>query len=267
MMSLPPGPNDFEMLAAWDREHHWHGFTQMAEYQPLIIRGGQGCLLTDVRGREYLDGVSSLWCNLHGHRHPRLDAAVREQLDRVAHVTSLGMGCDTTIRLARRLSEIAPSGLRHVFFSDDGSTANEVAIKMALQYWQQRPDPRPSKNRYVAFSLGYHGDTVGSVSLGGIARFHQVFGPLLFEPLRAMAPDMYRLPPGVSRDTASDYYLSQCESILREHADSIAAVVLEPLVQGAGGMIMHPPGFLRGVREMTRKYDVLLILDEVAVGF
>jgi len=256
-----------QQLETWDRSTVWHAFTQMAEYEPFIVERAERCTLVDVDGREYLDGVSSMWCNVHGHRHPRLDAAVREQLDRVAHVTNLGASNPTTIRLARRLVDLAPAGLEHVFFSDDGATAVEVAVKMALQYWRQRPDSRPAKTRYVALGDAYHGDTLGSVSVGGVERFHAMFEPLLFETIRVPVPDTYRLPEGVTRDQCLDYHLSRMEQVLAEHHQTIAAVVIEPLVQGAAGMIAHPPGYLRGVRELTRRYDVLLIADEVAVGF
>ena len=258
---------DLDSLRRWDRQHVWHAFTQMSEYEPLIIERAHGATLVDVDGREYLDGVSSLWCNVHGHRHPRIDAAVREQLDRVAHVTLLGASNPTTIRLARRLVELSPSGLEHVFFSDDGATAVEVALKLAFQYWRQRPDPRPAKTSYVALSNAYHGDTLGAVSVGGVERFHTMFAPLLFTVHRAPAPDMLRLPPGVDRSQALSWYLGQLERLLADRADEIAAVVLEPIVQAAAGMLMSPSGYLAGVRELTRRYDTLLICDEVAVGF
>jgi adenosylmethionine-8-amino-7-oxononanoate aminotransferase len=259
-----PGAED---LKSWDRTLVWHAFTQMAEYEPLILERAQGCVLWDINGREYIDGVSSLWCNIHGHRHPRIDAAIREQLDRVAHVTSLGSSNPTTIRLAKRLVDLAPPGLKHVFFSDDGATAVEVAIKMALQYWRQRKDPRPDKTCYLALGDAYHGDTLGGVSVGGVERFHAMFRPLLFETLRVPAPDTYRTPEGVGPDELCKYHLEQLERVLTEHHRRIAAMVIEPLVQAAAGMIVHPAGYLRGVRELTRKYDVLLIADEVAVGF
>src|SRR5262245_61514342 len=263
-------------LKRWDQEHLWHAFTQMAEYEPFLIERARGCTLIDIGGREYLDGVSSLWCNIHGHRHPTLDAAIRRQLDDVAHVTLLGMAHPTTVKLARRLVEIAPPGLSHVFFSDDGATAVEVALKMAFQYWRQRDGEakqregearaEPRRTKYLAWSNAYHGDTLGSVSVGGVARFHEMFRPLLFDVIRLPAPDTYRLPMGVNRTAACDYYLGQLEAALREHADSLAAVVIEPLLQAAAGIITHPPGFLHGVRELTRQHGVLLIADEVAVG-
>jgi adenosylmethionine---8-amino-7-oxononanoate aminotransferase len=254
-------------LLRWDREIVWHAFTQMAEYEPLILERGQGCTVTDIDGREYLDATSSLWCNLHGHRHPKLDAAIAEQLNRVAHVTNLGMSNPTTIELAKRLTDIAPSGLKHVFFSDDGATAIEVALKMAFQYWRQRPDPRPEKTLYVALGDAYHGDSLGSVSVGGVARFHAMFEPLLFEVMRVPMPDMYRLPSSVTTETAAAHYLGCVERVLAEHHRRIAAFVIEPLVQCAAGIITHPRGYLWGVRELCSKYDVLLIADEVAVGF
>lgn len=256
-----------EDIKTWDRQFVWHAFTQMAEYEPFLIERAQGCTLIDAEGREYLDGVSSLWCNIHGHCHPRLDEALRQQLDKVAHVTSLGMSNPTTVRLAKRLVDITPSGLNHVFFSSDGSSSVEVALKMAFQYWRQCDNPRPQKTKYLALDDAYHGDTLGSVSVGGVARFHEMFQPLLFDVIRLPVPQCYRLPDGVSRETACDYYLAQLEETLKEHHEEIAAVVIEPLVQAAAGMITHPEGYLRGVRELTRRYDVLLITDEVAVGF
>jgi adenosylmethionine---8-amino-7-oxononanoate aminotransferase len=256
-----------EQLRDWDRRIVWHAFTQMAEYEPLILDSAEGCTLVDIDGNRYLDAVSSLWCNVHGHRHPRIDAAIREQLDRVAHVTSLGSSNSTTIKLAKRLVDLAPPGLEHVFFSDDGATSVEVAIKMALQYWRQRTDPRPDKTAYVALGDAYHGDTLGSVSVGGIEQFHAMFRPLLFETLRVPAPNPYRPPAGVAEENVLEYCIDQLDRLLAEHHDRIAAVVVEPLVQGAAGIIVQPRGYLKAVRELTRKYDVLLIADEVAVGF
>lgn len=254
-------------LEAWDRRHVWHAFTQMAEYEPLLIERGEGCTLFDIDGRAYLDGVSSLWCNLHGHRHPKLDAAITEQLGKIAHTTSLGTSNSTTIELARRLTELAPAGLEHVFFSDNGATAVEVALKMAFQYWRQCPQPRPEKTLYVALGDAYHGDTLGSVSVGGVARFHAMFAPLLFDVRRVAAPNPYRPPSGITPETLGAHALVELEQLLEQEHERIAALVIEPLVQCAAGMIMHPPGYLRGVRELTAKYDVLLIADEVAVGF
>ena len=254
-------------LTAWDRQHLWHAFTQMAEYEPLIIERAQGCLLYDMQGNSYLDGVSSLWCNVHGHRHPYLDQAIIDQLADVAHVTSLGMSNPTSIRLAQRLAKLAPGQLNHVFFSSDGSAAIEVAVKMAFQYWQQRADAKPNKQHFVTFVDSYHGDTLGSVSVGGIARYHATFKPLLFETFQLPVPDTYRSPPELAPADLCEHHLQQLEELLAEHHEQIAAVIIEPLIQGAAGIVFHPEGYLAGVRELTQRYDVLLIADEVAVGF
>ncbi len=247
-----------EELVEWDRQHHWHAFTQMEEYQPLVIERAEGVWLFDTQGRRLLDGVSSIWCNLLGHCHPKINAAIAEQLQRVAHNTSLGMGNSTTSTLAKRLADLAPGNLQHVFFASDGSSAIEAALKMAFQYWQQRDPPRPEKTKYLALGQAYHGDTLGSASVGGIARFHALFAPLLFEVIRVPSPD---------RRQGAQLYLDQLEQILAERHEEIAAMVLEPLMQGAAGIVFHPPGYLAGVRELTRRYDVLLITDEVVTAF
>jgi adenosylmethionine---8-amino-7-oxononanoate aminotransferase len=260
--------SSIDQLKLWDSEHVWHAFTQMANYEPLVIDSASGCVLTDIQGNTYIDAVSSLWCNVHGHQHPIINAAIRQQLDRLAHVTSLGMSNPTTIQLAKRLVDITPANLNHVFFSGDGSSSVEVAIKMAFQYWQQRSDPQPNKTKYVALGSAYHGDTLGSVSVGGVHRFHEMFKPLLFDVLRIDSPDTYRSPEVlVDSQASAQYYLNQLESLLQQHHGTIAAMIIEPVVQGAAGMIMQPPGYLAGVRQLTQKHDVLLIADEVAVGF
>jgi adenosylmethionine-8-amino-7-oxononanoate aminotransferase len=240
-----------EALRAADRAHVWHPFTQMRGWQsedaPIIERG-EGSLLFDTDGNAYIDGVSSLWCNVLGHRQPKIDAAVRAQLDKVAHTTMLGLSHPSAIELAQRLVRIAPPGLSRVFFSDNGSTAAEVALKMAFQHCQH--SGQPERNQFVCLKMSYHGDTLGSVSVGGIDLFHTLFRPLLF--------DAHMAQPGDARDMAR---------ILAEHGDRIAAVIMEPLVQGAAGMVVHPPGYLRAVRELCDTHGVLLICDEVATGF
>ncbi len=259
-----------EQLERWDRDHVWHPFTPMRVYAaepPLIVAAAHGCFLVDLDGKEYLDGVSSLWCNVHGHRVPEIDAAVREQLDAVAHSTLLGISNVPAIRLARRLVELAPPGLNHVFYSDDGATAVEVALKMAFQYWRQRPDPRPNRTKFVALGGAYHGDTLGDVSVGDQARFHHLFAPLLFPTVRAPSPYCYRCPLGLERSRCRIDCADALADLVRRHADELAAVVIEPLVQGAAGMIVAPDGYLQRVREVTRQNNVLLIADEVAVGF
>jgi adenosylmethionine---8-amino-7-oxononanoate aminotransferase len=237
-------------LVAADRAHLWHPFTQQrgwTEEHPVVVERGEGTDLIDVDGNRYIDGVSSLWCNVHGHAHPRIDGAVRDQLGRIAHSTMLGLSHRPAIELARRLVEIAPPGLTRVFYSDSGSTATEIALKMAYQYWRQRGEDR---RRFVSLDMAYHGDTIGSVSVGGISLFHSLYEPLLFDTLKAEPGDVAGM-----------------ERLLAEHEGEVAAVIMEPLVQGAAGMILHPPGYLRAVRELCDRHGVLLILDEVATGF
>jgi adenosylmethionine-8-amino-7-oxononanoate aminotransferase len=246
-------PVDHETLTAADRDHLWHPFTQQRgweEEEPVIVERAAGAELIDARGRRYIDGVSSLWCNVHGHRHPRIDRAVRAQLDRVAHSTMLGLSHPPGIRLARKLVELAPDGLTRVFYSDSGSSATEIALKMAFQYWQQRGSEHARRTRFVALRDAYHGDTVGAVSVGGIDLFHSRYRPLLFDAIRA--------EPGDAGDM---------ERALAEHDGEVAAVIVEPLVQGAAGMLVHPPGYLRRVRELCDRHGALLICDEVATGF
>jgi adenosylmethionine-8-amino-7-oxononanoate aminotransferase len=238
-------------LATADRTHLWHPFTQQRGWEreePLIVERAEGTDLIDIAGRRYIDGVSSLWCNVHGHGHPRIDAAVRDQLDRVAHSTMLGLTHRPGIELAGRLVELAPPGLTRVFYSDSGSTAAEIALKMAFQYWRQRGEERRSK--FVALRMAYHGDTIGSVSVGGIDLFHSLYHPLLFDTLKAEPGDV-----------------ADMERLLAAHPGEVAAVIMEPLVQGAAGMLVHPEGYLRAVRELCDRHGVLLILDEVATGF
>src|SRR5438093_5428832 len=255
-----------QQLELWDRTVVWHAFTQMAEYEPLIIERAEEATLYDLDGRAYIDGVSSLWCNVHGHRVPELDDAIRRQLDQVAHSTLLGLTNVPAVRLAGRLAELAPPGLTRVFFSDDGATAVEVALKMALQDWRQCTQPRPQKTKFLALQGAYHGDTLGDVSVGDLARFHHLFAPLLFPTVRAPSPYCYRCPLGLERARCQVDCVEALISLVREHHETLAAVVVEPLMQAAAGMIAAPEGYLRRVREITRQMNVLLIADEVAVG-
>jgi adenosylmethionine---8-amino-7-oxononanoate aminotransferase len=249
-----------------DRKFLWHPFTQMAAWavtDPLVIEAGEGFELIDAEGRRYIDGVSSLWCNVHGHQVPAIDAAIRQQLDRIAHSTLLGLGQTRSIELAGRLIRIAPPDLSRVFYSDSGATAVEIAVKMAYQYWHNRGDNRRTK--FVALRDSYHGDTVGSVSIGGIELFHGIFHSLLFETFFVPTPHPYRFDG--TTDQCLRHSVDALETLLKTRGDEIAAVVVEPRVQGAAGMIVHPAGFLAAVRELTRKYDTLMIADEVATGF
>lgn len=253
-------------LARWDRDHVWHAFTQMEEYEPLLIESGQGAWLVDTAGNRYLDGSASMWCNVHGHRHPRLDAALRDQLGKVAHTTNLGLSNPTTVALARRLVEVTPPGLEKVFFTGDGSSAIEAALKMAFQFWRQAEPPQTIRTRFVSIGEAYHGDTLGAIGVGGVDRFTAMFGPLTFEALRIPSPGGPCPHTGRPAPTL-DESLATLERLLTEHRGTVAAVIMEPLVQAAGGILVHPPGFLHGVRELTTRHDVLLVLDEVAVGF
>ena len=267
--SPPASPRlalDAVELRELDRTVVWHAFSQMSSYDGLIIESAEGCWLTDIDGNRYFDGASSLWCNIHGHRHPHIDQAIRDQLDRVAHVTNLGMSHPITISLAKRLVDLAPSSLEHVFFSSDGASSVEVAMKLAFQYWRQCPAPEPKRSTFLALGNAYHGDTLGTVSVGGVSRFHSLFEPLLFPILRGPCPDSYRLPAGIELDQAADYYIKEYRHLLEKHAERIIAVIVEPLVQGAAGMVMQPQGFLRGLAAICKEFGCLLIADEIAVG-
>lgn len=257
-----------EQLETWDKTYLWHPFTQMQDYvkeSPLIIEEGSGVYLKDANGKEYIDGISSMWCTLHGHRKKEIDDAIKRQLDKVAHTTLLGPSNMPAIELARKLVEIAPKGLKKVFYSDNGSTANEVAIKMAFQYWQHKG--YKNKTQFVALQYGYHGDTIGAMSVGGIELFHGAFRPLYFKTHFAPSPYCYRCSLGKQPKDCSLACLDGLENILKENSDRIAAMIMEPLVQGAGGMIVHPVGYLSGVHALCKKYNVLFILDEVLTGF
>jgi adenosylmethionine-8-amino-7-oxononanoate aminotransferase len=259
---------DTDSLRNLDRQHIWHPFTHMrqwlAEDQP-VITDAQGMHLIDSDGNRYLDGVSSLWCNVHGHRVPEIDNAIRAQLDRVAHTTMLGLASEPGIILADRLMRLVPPGLSKIFYSDAGATANEIAFKLAVQYWHNLG--RGEKNEFVGFAAGYHGDTVGSMSVGRMPAFHQPYFPMLFKVHFAPSPFVYRSKTPDQPDAVARDCLARLDQILRERAGKIAAVCIEPVVQGAGGIIVQPPGFLAGVQKLCRQYDVLLIADEVAVGF
>ena len=206
----------------------WHPFTQMAEWEPLVIASGDGNYLVDTDGRRYLDGVSSLWCNVHGHRHPQLDAALRAQAEQVAHSTFLGLSHEPGILLGADLLKVAPRGLSRVFYSDSGSTAVEIALKQSFQYWQLVG--KPDKQRFVRVGEAYHGDTLGAVGVGGIDVFHRIFGPLLVRSIAIPSP----------AGTDGSESLAAVEAALANRHDSIAAFIVEPLIQGAAGMLVHP---------------------------
>lgn len=263
-------PSDSSSLAAWDHRYLWHPFTQMQEWvqeTPVIIERGKGSYLIDTEGRRYLDGTSSIWVNLHGHRHPDLDRALTAQLRKVAHSTFLGLSNPPAIRLARELVRMAPKGLARVFYSDDGSTAVEVALKMAVQYWQQRKSTAGSKRTFLHLKLAYHGDTLGAVSVGNIDLFHSRFASLLFPTKQVDPPYCYRCPINLSFPSCRMACLEPVERVLRDHHEELAGVIVEPLVQAAAGMVTMPPGYLARLRALCTKFGVLMIADEVATGF
>jgi len=256
-----------------DKRHIWHPFTQMKEWleeRPVIIAEGRDCFIKDIYGRWYLDGVSSLWVNIHGHRKKEIDEAIKEQLDRIAHSTMLGLSNVPAIKLAERLihttgSSLGTPSLSKVFYSDDGSTAVEVALKMAFQYWVHRGVK--GKTAFLSLNNAYHGDTLGAVSVGGIDIFHSTFEPLLFKTYKAPSPYCYRCELNETYPDCKFGCLRRMEEILRENSERLAAMIIEPLIQAAGGMIISPPGYLKGVRELCTKYNVLMIADEVATAF
>ncbi len=257
-------------LAEWDRSCLWHPFTPMQAWQnedaPIIVRG-QGFDLFDEAGNRWLDGISSLWCNVHGHCVPELDQAVRDQLEKIAHTTLLGLGSEPSIRLARALLSRAPAGLSRVFYSDSGASTVEVALKMAYQFQRQKPGGTDRRRLFLSIGNAYHGDTLGTVSVGGIDLFHRCYRDLLFPGITVPSPVALRVPQGHTRAGWLQYCFEEAERQIRTRRDELVAVVMEPLVQGAAGILVHPPGYLRHIRELCDRHDVPLIADEVAVGF
>ena len=263
---------DKETLVAWDKRYLWHPFTQMQDWlteDPVIIERGEGCYLIDIDGNRYIDGIASMWTNVHGHNHPELNTALKAQLDKIAHTTLLGYSNIPAIQLAQKLVEITPTGLNKVFYSDNGSTAVEVALKMAYQYWQHRGEPQ--RKLFIHFDNAYHGDTIGAMSVGGIDSFHTTFDSLLFKGIRVSAPEAYRSSHTInaaSNDSkVKTHWLNAVERALSEHKGQIAGIVLEPLIQGAGGMLISPKGFLKELAALARRWETLLIVDEVMTGF
>ncbi|HWP60187.1 MAG TPA: adenosylmethionine--8-amino-7-oxononanoate transaminase [Candidatus Acidoferrales bacterium] len=258
----------YEELKRLDHSYLWHPFTQMKEWlgeEPCIIERAEGNYLIDVHGKKYLDGVSSLWCNVHGHRKRELDDALRSQLERVAHSTFLGLSHVPGIELAEKLAAIAPRGLRRVFYSDNGATAVEVALKMAVQYWQLAG--ASERTRFATLAEAYHGDTVGSMSLGYSETFHRFHRKLLFDALRLTPPHVFRYYRKMSAGDALEAALAEAEEKIAQEKNLLAALVIEPLMQGAAGMWAQPLGYVKALAEICRKYGILFILDEVATGF
>lgn len=245
----------------------WYPFTQMKGFKPLVIEEGKGAWIKDTDGRWYIDGVSSLWVNVHGHRNQFIDRAIKRQLEKISHSTLLGASNIPAIELADRLAAISPGKLKKVFYSDSGSEACEIALKIAFQYWQQRKRPEKKKTKFIHLDLSYHGDTIGAVSVGGIDLFHNIYHQLLFKAISAPSPYCYRCPVGKDTGRCKKECISALEKIIKKNHKETAALIMEPLIQGACGMVTHPPGYLREVRGLTKKYNILLILDEVATCF
>lgn len=280
---------DNRRLEELDRQYIWHPFTQMKDWlgeKPVIITEGRDCFLKDTYGRWYLDGVSSLWVNIFGHRKKEIDDAIRAQLDKIAHSTLLGLSSEPAILLAEKLVKTvqrtfalatvtradkkdaeggAQEGLHRVFYSDNGSTSVEVALKMAFQYWKHRG--AKGKIAFVSLNNAYHGDTIGAVSVGGVDIFHQAFGPLLFRTYKAPSPYCYRCEIDREYPGCKIACLGSLEEIFRLHGEEIAGMIIEPMMQAAGGMIASPPGYLKGVRELCTAHNIIMIADEVATGF
>lgn len=257
-----------EQLKDWDKRYIWHPFTQMGDYMrsdPLVIERGEGFHLIDTEGRRYIDGVSSLWVLVHGHGRKELTDAMERQSRELCHSTMLGLANVPAVVLAKRLAEITPRGLEKVFYSDNGSTSVEIALKMSYQYWQQKGEK--GRKRFISFLNGYHGDTIGSVSVGGIDLFHKVYRPLLFRSCKSPSPYCYRCPMKLDRASCGMACVEEFERIVKRYRDETCAVVIEPLVQGAGGMITQPDGFLRKVSTIAKENGLHFIADEVATGF
>ena len=258
---------DIEKL---DREFVWHPFTQMLDWEKernIVIERGEGVYLYDIHGNRYIDGVSSLWVNVHGHNNPELNEALKEQIDKISHSTLLGLANVPSAILAEKLALIAPKNLKKVFYSDSGSTSVEIAIKVAFQYFRQKGSAYKNKKKIIAATSAYHGDTIGSVSVGGIELFHSIYKPLLFETIRITYPYCYRCPFNLKYAGCGLHCAKEAEKIIKVHAEESCALIIEPMIQGASGMVTMPPGYMKKIERACKDNEVLLILDEVATGF
>ncbi|MHB1697299.1 MAG: adenosylmethionine--8-amino-7-oxononanoate transaminase [bacterium] len=259
--------SDIEKL---DREYVWHPFTQMLDWEKernIVIERGEGVYLYDIYGNKYIDGVSSLWVNVHGHNNPELNEALKEQIDKISHSTLLGLANVPSAILAEKLLEAAPKNLKKVFYSDSGSTSVEIAVKVAFQYFRQKGSAYKSKKKIIAATSAYHGDTLGSVSVGGIELFHSIYKPLLFETIRITYPYCYRCPFSLKYPDCGLHCAKGAEKIIALHANEACALIIEPMIQGASGMITMPAGYMKKIERACKNNGVLLILDEVATGF
>lgn len=259
---------DYHTLEHDDKRYLWHPFTQQQDWEAepqVLITEAEGCYLIDSEGHRYLDGISSLWANVHGHRHPTLNAAIKRQLDQVAHSTMLGLTHPTAIQLGKRLVALAPGRLSRVFYSDTGAAAMEIALKIAFQYWQQADPPQPRKTTFLSITNAYHGDTVGAMSVGGMDMYRHTYTPLFFPTIAV--DSSVSCTCGRACTAHNVPCLDELERTITQHADKLAAVIIEPLFQGAGGIRVYPQGYTRTVWEMAKRHNVLFIVDEVATGF
>ncbi len=259
---------DRNKLTEWDKKYIWHPFTQMKDYMDmdtLVIEKGEGCCLFDIEGNKYIDGISSLWVIVHGHNKRELVEAIKKQAGILCHSTLLGIANVPSVVLAKMLIDISPKSLSRVFYSDNGSTSVEIALKMAYQYWQQKGEKK--RKKFISFTNGYHGDTIGSVSVGGIDIFHKVYRPLLFKTYKSPSPYCYRCPLKLEKESCRQACVKKFEEIVKKHKDEICAVLIESVVQGAGGIIVQPEGFLSSIYKIAKENGLLFAVDEVAVGF
>jgi len=258
-----------EILEKWDKEYFWHPFTQMKVYREeenLIFERGEGVYLYDIKGNKYIDAISSLWCNVHGHNHPRLNNALVKQLCKVAHTTTLGSSNVPAIVLTKRLVDITPPCLTKVFYSEDGAEANEIALKMAYHYFYNKGDRE--RKYFITLSNAYHGDTIGAVSVGGIEIFHEAYKPLLFKTFKLPSPYLFcKEKYGELSEECKEELLKMLREILEKHHKEVIGITLESGIQAAAGMLPYPKGFMKGVERLAKEFGVLLIVDEVATGF
>lgn len=259
---------NYSELQDLDLKHIWHPCSQMKDYEtfpPIVIERGEGVWLYDKQGKRYLDAVSSWWVNLFGHANPRISKAIADQANKLEHVIFANFTHEPAIHVARKLVEVTPEGLEKVFFADNGSSSIEIALKMSFQYRAQTGQPK--KQRFLAFSNAYHGETIGALSVGAVDLYNKVFEPLLLNVEYAQGPKCYRCPFNEHPETCNAPCTLFVEEKFEEHGDTLSAAIIEPLIQIAGGMNMYPPIFLKKLRTLCDKYDIHLIADEIAVGF
>ncbi len=246
----------------------WHPCSQMKDYEtlpPIVVDHGQGVWLCDIYGKKYLDVVSSWWCNLLGHCNPEINAAIKNQLDEVEHVIFANFTHKPIIELAEQLIKIVPNRIKKFHFNDNGSAAIECALKMCFQYFLQIG--KPKKKYFMCLTDGYHGETIGALSVGALDLYTELYRPLMIKTFPIESPDCYRCPFQKNRENCQCECITCAEKIFEEHADETAAIILEPLLQGSAGMKIYPPLYLKKIRELCDKYDVLMIADEIATGF